>query len=107
MNLANNLSIYLGSTILYYYIQPIDGDTVIVNQGYPFTPDLLYLWESYLHRCYQYISKTKQIRAEEIKKGPCKQAVRSCWMYTSKSQDIRYERTAKLRMLLLNIICDK
>ena len=72
-NLANNLSIYLGSTILYYCIQPIDGDTVIVNQGYPFTPDLLYLSESYLHRGYRYISKTKQIRAEEIKKGPCKQ----------------------------------
>ena len=31
LNLAINLSIHLGSMILYYCIQPIDGDTDIVK----------------------------------------------------------------------------
>ena len=39
--------------ILNYCIQPIDGDTHIVNQANPFIPDLLYRFESYLHRAYR------------------------------------------------------
>ena len=66
-----------------YCIQPIDGDTYIVNQANPFTPDLSYRSESYLHCAYQYILKTKQLRAIVLKNGPCKQAVRSYWMYVS------------------------
>ena len=59
------------------YIQPIDGDTYIVNQVNPFIPDLSYRSESYLHCAYRYILKTKQLCAKVLKNGPCKQAVRS------------------------------
>ena len=50
--------------VSYYCIQPIDGDTDIVNQANPFIPDLSYRSESYLHRAYRYILKTKQLRAK-------------------------------------------
>ena len=69
--------------ILNYCIQPIDGDTDIVNQDNPFIPDLSYRSESYLHHAYRCILKTKQLRAKVLKNGPCKQAVHSCWMYVS------------------------
>ena len=62
--------------ILYYCIQPIDGDTDIVNQANPFIPDLSYRSESYLHRAHRYILKTKQLCVEVLKNGPFKQAVR-------------------------------
>ena len=65
----------MGSMILYYCIQPIDGDTDIVNQANP------YRSENYLHRAYRHILQSKQLRAKELKNGPCKQAVRSYWMY--------------------------
>ena len=38
-----------GSMILNYCIQPIDGDTYIVNQANPFLLDLSYRSESYLY----------------------------------------------------------
>ena len=61
--------------ILYCCIQPIDGDTDIVNQANPFIPELLYRSESYLHCAYRYILKTKQLRAIVLKNGPFEQAV--------------------------------
>ena len=66
--------------ILNCCIQPIDGDTDIVN---PCIPDLSYRSESCLHRPYRYILKTKQLYAKVLKNGSCKQAVRSYWMYVS------------------------
>ena len=62
--------------ILYYCIQPIDGDTDIVNQANPFIPDWSYRSESYLHRAHRYILKTKQLGAESLKNGPFKQVAR-------------------------------
>ena len=62
--------------ILYHCIQPIDGDTDIVNQANPFIPDLSYRYESYLHGAYRYILKTKQLHAKVLKNGPFRQAVR-------------------------------
>ena len=67
--------------ISYYCIQPIDGDTDIVNQENPFIPDLSYCSESYPHGAYRHILKTRQLRAKVLKNGPCKQAVHSYWMY--------------------------
>ena len=61
--------------ILYYCIQPIDGDTDIVNQANPSIPDLSYRSESYLHRAYRYILKTKQLHPKVLKNRPFKQAV--------------------------------
>ena len=40
-------------------IQPIDGDTDIVNQANPFIPDLSYRSENYVHRAYRYILKNQ------------------------------------------------
>ena len=62
--------------ILFYCIQPIDGDTDFFNQANPFIPNLSYRTESYIHRAYQYILKTKQLHAKVLKNGPFKQAVR-------------------------------
>ena len=69
--------------ILNYCIQPIDGDTDIVNQANPFIPDLSYRSESYLHRAYWYIKLRNFVLNKVLKNGPCKHAVRSYWMYVS------------------------
>ena len=83
INLTNNL---LGSMIMYYCIQPIGDEPDIVNQANPFMPDLSYRSESYLRRAYQCILKTKQLRAKELKDGPCKQAARLYWRYVLKAK---------------------